>query len=319
MIEEDKIFMSVVIPLYNEEESLRELSAQLERELTLLCGELWEVIFIDDGSKDHSYQVIKEIHNANRKFKAIQFRKNLGKAAALQAGFNDAKGEFIATMDSDLQDDPAELVNMLAKMNEGYDLVSGWKKIRHDPKLTKNLPSKLFNWATSKVAGVKLHDFNCGLKLYRKEVAKSLDVYGEMHRYLPAFANLGGFRVTEVAVTHHPRKYGKSKYGLSRFINGYLDLLTVIFTTKYAKSPLHFFGLIGTVISMIGFVIDLVLFIQWCMHLTALSNRPIAYLGLGMIVIGIQFISMGLIGEWILKSNIKEHKNDLVIKEKLRD
>jgi glycosyltransferase involved in cell wall biosynthesis len=319
MIDENDIMISVVIPLYNEEESLIELSTQLERELNNLAGERWEVIFVDDGSRDNSYSIIKEIHNKNHKFKAIQFRKNLGKAAALQAGFNDARGEYIATMDSDLQDDPAELANMLAKMNEGYDLVSGWKKVRHDPKLTKNLPSKLFNWATSKVAGVKLHDFNCGLKLYRKEVAKSLDIYGEMHRYLPAFANLAGFRVTETAVTHHPRKYGKSKYGLSRFINGYLDLLTVIFTTKYAKSPLHFFGLIGTIISMIGFIIDLVLLIQWFMHLTALSNRPIAYLGLGMIVIGIQFISMGLIGEWILKSNIKQHKNDLVIKEKLRD
>lgn len=317
MIEENVIMMSVVIPLYDEEESLLELSGLLEKELTLLCGESWEVIFIDDGSRDNSYNIIKDIHIRNKKFKAVQFRKNLGKAAALQAGFNEACGEFIATMDSDLQDDPAELKNMLAKMNEGYDLVSGWKKVRHDPKLTKNLPSKVYNWATSKVAGVKLHDFNCGLKLYRKEVAKSLDVYGEMHRYLPAFANIAGFSVTEIPVTHHARKYGKSKYGISRFINGYLDLITVIFTTKYSKRPLHFFGLIGTIISMTGFIIDLVLFIQWCMKLTALSNRPIAYLGLGMIVIGIQFISMGLIGEWILKSNIKQYKNDLLIKEKL--
>lgn len=317
MIEENAIMMSVVIPLYDEEESLLELSGLLEKELTLLCGESWEVIFIDDGSRDNSYNIIKDIHIRNKKFKAVQFRKNLGKAAALQAGFNEACGEFIATMDSDLQDDPAELKNMLAKMNEGYDLVSGWKKVRHDPKLTKNLPSKVYNWATSKVAGVKLHDFNCGLKLYRKEVAKSLDVYGEMHRYLPAFANIAGFSVTEIPVTHHARKYGKSKYGISRFINGYLDLITVIFTTKYSKRPLHFFGLIGTIISMTGFIIDLVLFIQWCMKLTALSNRPIAYLGLGMIVIGIQFISMGLIGEWILKSNIKQYKNDLLIKEKL--
>jgi glycosyltransferase involved in cell wall biosynthesis len=319
MIEENLIKMSVVIPLYNEAESLKELSVLLEKELTLLCNDSWEVIFIDDGSQDNSYQVIEDIHSKNKKFKAIRFRKNNGKSAALQAGFNEAVGEFIATMDSDLQDDPAELKNLLAKMNEGYDLVSGWKKVRHDPKLTKNLPSKLYNWATSKVAGVKLHDFNCGLKLYRKEVAKSLDVYGEMHRYLPAFANLLGFRVTELPVKHHARKYGKSKYGLSRFVNGYLDLLTVIFTTKYAKRPLHFFGLIGSTISMTGFIIDLVLFIEWCMKLTALSNRPIAYLGLGMIVIGIQFISMGLIGEWILKGNIKKFKNDLVIKEKLRD
>jgi glycosyltransferase involved in cell wall biosynthesis len=319
MIEENLIKMSVVIPLYNEAESLQELSVLLENELTLLCNDSWEVIFIDDGSQDNSYQVIEDIHSKNKKFKAIRFRKNNGKSAALQAGFNEAVGEFIATMDSDLQDDPAELKNLLAKMNEGYDLVSGWKKVRHDPKLTKNLPSKLYNWATSKVAGVKLHDFNCGLKLYRKEVAKSLDVYGEMHRYLPAFANLLGFRVTEVPVKHHARKYGKSKYGLSRFVNGYLDLLTVIFTTKYAKRPLHFFGLIGTSISMTGFIIDLVLFIEWCLKLTVLSNRPIAYLGLGMIVIGIQFISMGLIGEWILKGNIKKFKNDLVIKEKLRD
>lgn len=310
-----ELFFSVVIPLLNEDESLPELSDKLNHELTQICQDSWEVIFVDDGSTDNSFDVLKKLNQNNNKFKIIKFRKNYGKSAALQAGFNLAQGQYIATMDADLQDDPNELPHLLTKINEGYDLVSGWKKVRHDPKLTKNIPSKLFNWATSKISGVKLHDFNCGLKLYTQEVAKSLDVYGEMHRYLPALAFIDGFKVTELPVIHHKRKYGKTKFGLSRFVNGYLDLLTVAFTSKFFNRPLHFFGLIGSLLTVVGLVIDTWLVVERLLGMTYLSNRPLAFAGMGMIVIGIQFISMGLIGEWILKSNITKKKTNYNIKE----
>lgn len=311
-----ELFFSVVIPLLNEEESLPELSQKLEEELNKIAKDSYEVIFIDDGSTDNSYEVIKQINQKNNRFKAIRFRRNFGKSAALAVGFDRAKGRYVATMDADLQDDPKELSNLLDKMRAGYDLVSGWKRDRKDP-ITKTLPSKLFNYVTSKTSGIKLHDFNCGLKLYKREVVKSLHVYGEMHRYLPALAHWQGFKVTEQPVEHHPRLYGYSKFGISRFVNGYLDLLTVLFTTRYVKRPLHFFGFLGTFIAFVGFCIDLVLSIQWAMGLTSLSNRPLALLGIAMIIVGVQFISMGLIGEIIVKSNIDKTKNIYSIKEKL--
>lgn len=310
------IMMSVVIPLLNEEESLPELSQKLELELKALTNDSYEVIFIDDGSTDNSYEIIKEINKKNNKFKAIRFRRNFGKSAALAVGFDRANGKYVATMDADLQDDPNELSNLLNKMNEGYDLVSGWKKERHDP-ISKTLPSKLFNYVTSKTSGIKLHDFNCGLKLYRKEVIKSVHVYGEMHRYIPALAHWQGFKVTELPVTHHARKYGHSKFGLSRFVNGYLDLLTVLFTTRYVKRPLHFFGMLGTMIAFVGFAINSYLTVQWVLGLTSLSNRPLALLGVAMIIVGVQFISMGLIGEMIVKSSISKSNSFYNIKEKL--
>jgi glycosyltransferase involved in cell wall biosynthesis len=311
-----ELFFSVVIPLLNEEESLPELSQKLEEELNKIAKDSYEVIFIDDGSTDNSYEVIKQINQKNNRFKAIRFRRNFGKSAALSVGFDRAKGRYVATMDADLQDDPKELSNLLDKMRAGYDLVSGWKRDRHDP-ISKTLPSKLFNYVTSKTSGIKLHDFNCGLKLYKREVVKSLHVYGEMHRYLPALAHWQGFKVTEQPVEHHPRIYGYSKFGISRFLNGYLDLLTVLFTTRYVKRPLHFFGFLGTFIAFVGFCIDLVLSIQWALGLTSLSNRPLALLGIAMIIVGVQFISMGLIGEIIVKSNIDKTKNIYSIKEKL--
>lgn len=315
-IHQHNLVMSVVIPLLNEAESLPELSAQLEKELFSLTNDSYEVIFVDDGSTDNSYEIIKEINKNNPKFKAIRFRRNFGKSAALAVGFERAKGQYVATMDADLQDDPKELSNLLKKINEGYDLVSGWKKERHDP-ISKTLPSKLFNYVTSKTSGIKLHDFNCGLKLYKKEVVKSVHVYGEMHRYIPALAHWQGFKVTELPVTHHARKYGHSKFGLSRFINGYLDLLTVLFTTRYVKRPLHFFGMLGSLIAFVGFALDTYLTIQWALGLTSLSNRPLALLGVAMIIVGVQFISMGLIGEMIVKSNISKSNSLYNIKEKL--
>lgn len=308
--------VSVVIPLLNEEESLKELSAQLQIELNKIAGNSWEVLFIDDGSTDNSYEIIKEINKENKKFKALRFRRNYGKSAALAVGFNVAKGDIVFTMDADLQDDPKELINLQNKLKEGYDLVSGWKKVRHDP-ISKTLPSKFFNFVTSSISGIKLHDFNCGLKAYKKEVVKRLHVYGEMHRYLPALAFWEGFKVTELAVTHHPRKYGKSKFGLKRFINGFLDLLTVVFTTRYLRRPLHFFGPSGFIIAMAGFIINVYLTIEWALGKTYLSNRPLALLGVGLIIVGIQFISTGLLGEMLVKNMQQNTRNNYSIKEKL--
>lgn len=307
------ITISVVIPLLDEAESLPELAERLESELSPLCENRWEVLFVDDGSTDGSYDVIESLNKKNSNFKGIKFRRNYGKSGALNVGINAAKGEFIVTMDADLQDDPKEIKPMLKKLLEGWDLVSGWKKVRHDPVFSKNIPSKVFNRVTSAVSGVRLHDFNCGLKIYTAECAKSLDIYGEMHRFLPALAYMDGYKVTETPVEHHKRKYGKTKFGLSRFINGYLDLLTVLFTTKYLRRPLHFFGLIGTLMAFAGFIIETVLIVQRAFFDHWLSDRPLFILGGGLIIIGIQFISMGLIGEWILKSNISKKTNKINI------
>lgn len=313
--ENDGTLISVVVPLLNEEESLPELSLLLEEQLDKLVRDKWEVLFIDDGSNDNSLEVIRKIHERNAKFKAYSFRRNYGKSAALYVGFKNAKGEIVITMDADLQDDPAEIPHLVAKINEGYDLVSGWKKVRHDPKLTKNLPSKLFNYVTSKASGIRLHDFNCGLKAYRRQVVKSLQVYGEMHRYLPALAHWDGFKVTEMPVTHHARKFGKSKFGIARFFNGFLDLLTIVFTSRFMKRPLHFFGSLGILMFVLGFGIDAVLVIEKFAGLTDLTNRPLMILGIALIIVGVQSISIGLLGEMIVKTNIDN--TNYQIKEKI--
>ena len=305
MQENTQLKISVVIPLLNEEESLVELSTLLTDNLTQLAGNSWEVIFIDDGSTDGSFKIIQNICSSNNKFKCIRFRRNYGKSAALSVGFNRAAGEIIITMDADLQDDPNELKNLIAKINDGYDLVSGWKKKRYDP-ISKTLPSKFFNWVTSKFAGVKLHDFNCGLKAYRSEAAKSLNVYGEMHRFLPALAFRDGFKVTEIPVLHHARKHGYSKFGASRFLKGFLDLITVVFLTRFLKRPLHFFGTLGFLSAFLGFGIDLYLTIEWLLEKTYLSERPLVFLGIGLIIVGVQFISMGLLGEMLVRNAAKE-------------
>lgn len=296
--------ISVVIPLYNEEESLKELSFGLEKVFDFLkCN--YEVIFIDDGSTDNSFARIKDINRKNQKFHCIKLRRNYGKSAALAKGFKAAKGNIVITMDADLQDDPEEIPDLIKVLNSGFDLVSGWKKIRYDPFIKKHT-SKFFNYFTSKLSGIKLHDFNCGLKAYKKDVVKSLNIYGEMHRYIPALAHLSGFKVTEKTVKHHARKYGVTKFGASRFVNGFLDLLTVVFTNKYMKRPLHFFGSLGMISSFAGFVISLYLIILKFFEGKPLSDRPLFLIGIFLIIVGVQFMSLGLIAEMITKTNIKD-------------
>ncbi|HYM19723.1 MAG TPA: glycosyltransferase [Candidatus Kapabacteria bacterium] len=296
--------VSVVVPLYNEQESLRELTAAIRDELFKLCEKNYEVIFINDGSTDRSGDILKDISEGSSRVTVLTFRSNLGKSAALATGFKEAKNGIVITMDADLQDDPKEFVNLIAKLDEGFDLVTGWKKKRNDP-MSKTAPSKLFNSVTSFFSGLKLHDFNCGLKAYRKAVTDSLDVYGEMHRYLPALAHWQGFRVAEIPVLHHPRKFGKSKFGTSRFFKGFLDLLTIIFTNRYGRRPLHFFGTIGTILSLIGFGINIYVSIEWARGLTTLSNRPILLLGILLILVGVQLISIGLLGEMMVKNSMR--------------
>ncbi|MFZ4591432.1 MAG: glycosyltransferase family 2 protein [Ignavibacteria bacterium] len=309
----NKQTVSVIIPLLNEEESLKELSQKLESVL----GEInssYEVIFVDDGSTDRSFDKIREIHSANSRFKCIKFRKNYGKSAALAAGFKAAKGSYVITMDADLQDDPNEIPELIKTLQSGYDLVSGWKKVRYDPFIKRNT-SKIFNYVTSKLSGVRLHDFNCGIKGYKKDVVKSLKVYGEMHRYLPALAHLSGFKVTEKIVKHHPRKFGKTKFGASRFINGFLDVITVVFTNKYMKKPLHLFGMLGLLSFLSGFLITLYLTYLKFFEGASISNRPLFLVGILFIIIGVQFISLGLIAEMITKANA--HEEDFLIEKTL--
>ncbi len=298
--------VSIVIPLFNEEESLVELSVALKKALDPIRTN-WEVIFIDDGSTDSSYSKIQEIHRVNSRFKCIKFKRNYGKSAALQEGFKAAIGDYVITMDADLQDDPEEIPKLIQKINEGFDLVSGWKKVRKDPFIKKHT-SKLFNLVTSIMVGLRLHDYNCGLKAYTKDVVKSLKVYGEMHRYIPALAHLSGYKVTEIPVVHHERKYGKTKFGVSRFINGIFDLITVIFTTQYMKRPLHLFGLIGMLSFAAGFGILLYLTILKFVESTPISGRPLFFVGILFAIVGVQFFSIGLIAEMITRTSAdQEH------------
>lgn len=307
----NKQTLTVVIPLLNEEESLKELSQKLTSVLEEINSN-YEVIFVDDGSTDRSFDKIREIHSANTRFKCIKFRKNYGKSAALAAGFKAAKGSYVITMDADLQDDPNEIPELIKTIQSGFDLVSGWKKVRYDPFIKRNT-SKIFNYVTSKLSGVRLHDFNCGIKAYKKDVVKCLKVYGEMHRYLPALAHLSGFRVTEKIVKHHPRKFGKTKFGASRFVNGFLDVITVVFTNKYMKKPLHLFGMLGLISFLSGFLITMYLTYLKFFEGASISNRPLFLVGVLFIIIGIQFISLGLIAEMITKANA--HEEDFLIEK----
>jgi glycosyltransferase involved in cell wall biosynthesis len=274
----------------------------------------YEAIFIDDGSTDRSFDVIRRLKAKYPAVKAIRFRKNYGKSAALAVGFKAAEGPFVITMDADLQDDPAEIPNLIAKLEEGFDLVSGWKKTRHDP-IGKTIPSRFFNFVTRIMTGIPLHDFNCGLKGYRRDVIKDVIVYGELHRYIPALAKWEGYaRITEIPVQHHPRKYGYSKFGLSRFIKGFLDLLTVLFLTRYVKRPLHLFGLIGTLLLLAGLSINGYLTVDWFMG-TPIGQRPILFLGILLVLVGFQVISIGLIGEMI--THHFQQNRDYSIRESL--
>lgn len=292
---------------------MKELSEKLSDNLNKITQK-WEVIFIDDGSTDNSYEIIQNINNSNQQFKCVRFRKNYGKSAALAIGFDRAQGEYIITMDADLQDDPAEVKNLIAKLDEGYDLVSGWKKVRHDP-FGKTFPSKIFNLMCSIASGIRLHDFNCGLKGYKKDAAKSLKVYGEMHRFLPALSHNDGFKVTEIPVKHFARKYGHSKFGAERILKGFLDLITVTFLTRFMKRPMHFFGFLGLLLLFLGLGVELYLIIEWFQGNTYLSNRPLSLFGIAMIIVGVQSVSMGFVGEMLVKNS--QTNDNVVIKEEI--
>jgi len=310
--ENNKVKFSIVIPLYNEEKTLEELYNRIILSLKPL-SESFELIFIDDGSIDNSFLVLRELYKKDNRVKAIRFRKNFGKAAALSAGFKEAQGEIIVTLDADLQDLPEEIPSLIKKMDEGYDLVSGWKFKRKDSFL-KRIASRLFNLVTSFYTGVKIHDFNCGLKCYRREVIREIELYGELHRYIPAIANWKGFKVGEEKVNHKPRIHGKSKYGSERYLRGFFDLLTVIMLTKYPQKPLHFFGLLGITLSVAGLAINIYMA---ALRLSGkwISNRPLLWLGILLLILGVQFIFFGLMGELIVFSSQKEAS--YTVKEKL--
>ena len=289
--------ISIVIPLYNEKESLPELHSRLTETLSSL-GKSYELIFIDDGSTDGSYKVLEDLHAKDPSHVSVcSLRKNSGKSAALATGFERADGDIVITMDADLQDDPAEIPNLIKALDEGCDLVTGWKYPRYDP-ITKRLPSKVINWLTGTLTGVKVHDMNCGLKAYRAEVVKGLQLYGEQHRFIPALAHAGGFRVGEIKVHHHPRKYGHTKFGAKRFVEGLFDLLTVLFITRYIRKPLHFFGIAGLALLLLGGGAMAYLVAGWFMG-RWIGDGPLFILSVLLIIIGIQFISIGLLGEML--------------------
>lgn len=291
-----KTELSIIIPVFNEEESIFELNAEINGVMKDSTAE-YEVIFIDDGSNDGSYDKIKAIAAEDSRIIGVRFRRNYGKAAALSEGFRISNGKMVVTMDSDLQDDPTEITALMGKLDEGYDVISGWKKNRKDP-WTKKIPSKIFNLVTRMMSGIRIHDFNCGLKIYRSEVVKSVKVYGELHRYIPVLAKLAGFRVSELVVNHRPRKFGKTKFGAGRFVKGFLDLTTVLFLGKFERNPLHFFGILGGLLFFAGLLINGYLTIQWFGGVW-IGNRPILFLGILLMIVGIQFISLGLLAEMI--------------------
>jgi glycosyltransferase involved in cell wall biosynthesis len=302
--------LSIVIPLLNEKESLPELTAWIDR-VCMANNLSYEVIFIDDGSKDGSWETIEELSAENANVKGIKFRRNYGKSAALHTGFEAATGDVVITMDADLQDSPDEIPDLYKMiMQEGYDLVSGWKKKRYDP-IMKTIPTKLFNWATRKMSGIKLHDFNCGLKAYRQEVVKSIDIMGEMHRYIPVMAKWAGFtKIGEKEVQHQARKYGKSKFGLERFINGFLDLFTITFISRFGKKPMHFFGLIGTLMFFIGFCLVLWMGIdKLFIHTDAklLAGRSEFYISLTAMIMGTMMFIGGFLAEMIIRNSAHKH------------
>jgi len=296
--------ISVVVPLFNEEESLPELEAWIRRVMEE-NNYSYEIIMVDDGSSDQSWRVVEELHQINPLVKGIKFQRNYGKSAALNEGFKIAKGDVVITMDADLQDSPDEIPE-LRKMvlDQDYEIVSGWKKKRYDSKLTKNLPSKLFNAATRRASGIYLHDFNCGLKAYKNKVVKSIEVYGEMHRYIPLIAKWSGFKkFGEKVVEHRPRKYGVTKFGWNRFINGFLDLASIMFVGKFRKNPMHFFGLWGTLSFLFGFIVFLYLTIsKFFFDQTGMTQRPLFFIALVAMVIGSQLFLAGFLGELISRN-----------------
>ena len=308
--------ISVIVPLLNEAESLPELAAWIERVMTE-NNFTYEVIMVDDGSTDESWSVIQELHAKNPNIKGIKFRRNYGKTAALNTAFEACQGDVVITMDADLQDSPDEIPELFRMIKEdGYDLVSGWKKVRYDSKLAKNIPSKFFNWTTRRMSGIQLHDFNCGLKAYKKDVVKSIEVYSEMHRYIPVIAKWAGFtNIGEKVVIHQKRKHGVSKFGWDRFINGYLDLLTVSFMSKFGKKPMHFFGSLGSLSFLVGIVITIVLIAQKLYRMShqvpgfrQVTDQPLFYLALLAMVFGLMLFLSGYLAELVVRNGSDRNK-----------
>ncbi len=312
--------ISVLVPLLNEEDSLNELCSWIDKVMKK-SNFSYEVLLIDDGSKDNSWKIIQEIIKKNKNIKGIKFRRNYGKSAALNIGFSKAKGDVVITMDADLQDSPDEIPELYNKIiNKDYDLVSGWKKKRYDP-LTKTIPTKLFNWAARKASGIYLHDFNCGLKAYKNTVVKSIELHGEMHRYIPVLAKWAGFsKITEKVVKHQARKYGVTKFGVERFINGFLDLLTITFVSRFGKKPMHFFGVFGTIMFLLGFILFSYIGGQKLYYiLNSLPAKNIAdtsgfYIALSSMIIGVQLFLTGFISEMISR-NAYDRSNYQIEKE----
>ena len=314
--------ISVIVPLFNEEESLPELASWIQRVMDE-HQYTYEVVMVDDGSNDSSWSVVERLHAENPNIRGIRFRRNYGKSAALNTGFEACEGDVVITMDADLQDSPDEIPELYRMIKEdGYDLVSGWKKKRYDSKIAKNIPSKFFNWTTRKMSGIQLHDFNCGLKAYRKEVVKSIEVYSEMHRYIPLIAKWAGFnKIGEKVVQHQKRKYGVTKFGLNRFVNGYLDLLTISFTTRFGKKPMHAFGVWGTIAFLVGFICAIWLIIAKLVHQShgvpfrQVTDQPLFFLALLAMVLGFMLFLAGFLGEMIARND--PDRNKYQISEKI--
>ena len=308
--------ISIIVPSYNEAESLPHLAEWVDRVMKE-HGFSYEVIVVDDGSNDGTWQVTERLHEANSAWRGIKFRRNYGKSAALNTGFAAAEGDVVVTMDADLQDSPDEVPELYRMIKEeGYDLVSGWKKKRYDSKLAKNIPSKFFNWTTRRLSGIYLHDFNCGLKAYRHDVVKSIEVYGEMHRYIPVIAKWAGFgKIGEKVVQHRKREYGVTKFGMNRFINGYLDLMSIMFMSKFGKQPMHFFGAVGSVSFLFGFVSLLVVLVLRIAGRMALTTSVWFYMSIFFVLVGLMLFLAGFLGELICRNSTT--RNQYLIDKKL--
>lgn len=296
-----RIALSLVIPIYNEEESIFQLYENII-DIMEKINKKYEVILIDDGSTDNSYERLKEIHTKNPNFKIIRFRRNFGQTQAMRAGFDHAQGDIIITLDADLQNDPKDIPNILEKMNEGYDIVSGWRKNRKDKAISRKIPSAIANKIISRLFRVNIHDYGCTLKAYRKDILDNIELYGEMHRYIPAVASWMGVKITEIVVDHHPRKFGKAKYGISRTIRVILDIITIKFLISYSKKPMQIFGLMGFFAALIGIILTIWLLVQRVFFEISLSDRPLFILSIFIILVGIQLITMGLLGEIIMRT-----------------
>ena len=306
--------ISIVVPVYNEEGSLPELQSKLTGVLGGM-GRAYEIVYVDDGSTDASLDMLRGFYESDEHVRVLSFRRKYGKSAALCLGFDEARGDIIVTIDADLQDDPEEIPRLIAKIEEGYDLVSGWKKKRHDP-VSKTIPSRFFNRMTAAVTGLRLHDINCGLKAYRRVVTDHIRVYGQLHRFLPVFAHKAGFRVGELPVTHHPRRHGKTKYGINRFLHGSLDLLTVVLITGYTGNPLHFFGTIGIGFTLGGFLINCYLLYLKVVYGNIRGRTPLLMLGVLLMLLGFQLVSTGLLAELIARMG-HEGRKEYSVKARL--